>query len=91
MRELENIVERAVVLTRGDYVSREDLPSLAEKKDIGLDGDMKDVIGSVERRMITDALAKVGWVQTKAAELIGISERMLRYKLKKYGIKKGEE
>ncbi len=91
VRELENIVERAVVLTRGDYVSREDLPSLAEKKDIGLDGDMKDVIGSVERRMITDALAKVGWVQTKAAELIGISERMLRYKLKKYGIKKGEE
>jgi DNA-binding NtrC family response regulator len=91
VRELENIVERAVVLTRGDHVSREDLPTLTEKRDVNLEGDMKDVIGVVEKRMITDALAKAGWVQTKAAELIGISERMLRYKLKKYRIQKGEE
>jgi two-component system NtrC family response regulator len=91
VRELENIVERAVVLTRGEYVSREDLPTLAEKRDVNLEGDMKDVVGSVEKRMIIDALAKAGWIQTKAAELIGISERMLRYKLRKYGIRKPEE
>jgi transcriptional regulator with GAF, ATPase, and Fis domain len=39
--------------------------------------------------MIVSALEKTDWVQTRAAELLGISERVLRYKMKKGGIRKG--
>jgi len=88
VRELENMIERAVVLTRGDYVSREDLPAIREDREQVAEGDMRGVVGSVEKKMIVEALAKAQWIQTKAAEIIGISERMLRYKMKKYGIRK---
>jgi transcriptional regulator with GAF, ATPase, and Fis domain len=40
----------------------------------------------MEKQMITEALVKADWVQTKAASYLGISERMLRYKMKKYAI-----
>jgi transcriptional regulator with PAS, ATPase and Fis domain len=86
VRELENVVERAVVLTRGEYISREDLPSLSEGEGPLADGHIKDVVESMERKMIMEALVKSDWVQTKAASIIGISERMLRYKIKKYNI-----
>jgi transcriptional regulator with GAF, ATPase, and Fis domain len=46
------------------------------------------VVESVEKRMITEALVSTNWVQTKAAEAIGVSERMLRYKMKKLSIAK---
>jgi len=88
VRELENIVERAVVLTRGEYISKEDLPSLAESEQPVTEGTIKDVVGATEKRMIMEALMKSDWVQTKAASIIGISERMLRYKIKKYNITK---
>jgi len=51
-----------------------------------VDGHIKDVVESMERKMIMEALVKSDWVQTKAASIIGISERMLRYKIKKYNI-----
>jgi DNA-binding NtrC family response regulator len=86
VRELENVVERAVVLTRGEYISREDLPSLSEGEGPLVEGHIKDVVESMERKMIMEALVKSDWVQTKAASIIGISERMLRYKIKKYNI-----
>ena len=41
-----------------------------------------------EWEMIMDAMTKTAGHQTRAAQMLGISERMLRYKLKKYGIKK---
>jgi two-component system NtrC family response regulator len=88
VRELENIIERAVVLTRGEYISKEDLPSLAEGEQSFTEGTIKDVVGATEKRMITEALMKSDWVQTRAAAIIGISERMLRYKIKKYNITK---
>jgi two-component system NtrC family response regulator len=43
-------------------------------------------VEAVERKMITEALARSGGVQTRAAEMLGISERALRYKLNKYGL-----
>jgi DNA-binding NtrC family response regulator len=43
-------------------------------------------VEAVERRMIREALARSEGVQTRASELLGISERALRYKLKKYGL-----
>lgn len=42
-------------------------------------------VEGLERRMIREAMAKAGGVQTLAAELLGISERVLRYKLRKCG------
>ena len=88
VRELENITERAVVLTRGDYISKEDLPAFSgETKDL-LEKNMKETVETIERNMILDALISSEWVQTKAASILGLSERMLRYKIKKYKIVK---
>jgi two-component system NtrC family response regulator len=88
VRELENITERAVVLTRGDYISKEDLPAFSgETKDL-LEKNMKETVETIERNMILDALISAEWVQTKAASILGLSERMLRYKIKKYKIVK---
>ena len=88
VRELENITERAVVLTRGDYISKEDLPAVSgETKDL-LEKNMKETVEIIERNMILDALIGSEWVQTKAASILGLSERMLRYKIKKYKIAK---
>ncbi|HOP85747.1 MAG TPA: sigma-54 dependent transcriptional regulator [Syntrophorhabdaceae bacterium] len=88
VRELENIIERAVVLSRGDFLTVEDFfdnaSTLAPKKESGI----KEVITSVEKEMILESLIKNNWVQTKAAASLGMSERMLRYKMNKYGIKK---
>jgi two-component system NtrC family response regulator len=89
VRELENIVERAVVLTRDDVIGRADLP-LSIQEPAGEDSDQASLpaaVEGVERRMIREALARSAGVQTRAAELLGISERALRYKLNKYGLR----
>lgn len=88
VRELENIVERAVVLTRDDVIGRGDLP-LSTQNVAGDEGKHKSLpaaVEAVERKMIADALARSGGIQTRAAELLGVSERALRYKLNKYGL-----
>ncbi|MFQ5848173.1 MAG: sigma-54-dependent transcriptional regulator [Candidatus Methylomirabilales bacterium] len=87
VRELENMIERAVVLTRDEVIDLSDLPlSLPEPGEHGEEGGLTAAVEGLERRMIRDALAKAGGTQTRAAELLGISERVLRYKLKKYGL-----
>jgi len=88
VRELENIMERAVVLARGEYITTEDLSISQVKPGLAKDGSIKDVVGSIERDMIIEALKKNNWVQTKAAASLGMSERVLRYKMNKYGISK---
>ncbi len=86
VRELENIIERAIVLTRGDYISVEDLPSVSGKVRPSTEGGMNEVVESIEKGMLIDALTRNDWVQIKAASQLGISERMLRYKMKKYNV-----
>ncbi len=86
VRELENIIERAVILTRGEYVSAQDLPTLTEKGQALPEGNIRGAVEGMERKMIMEALTKSDWVQTRAAEELGISERMLRYKIRKYNI-----
>jgi DNA-binding NtrC family response regulator len=88
VRELENIVERAVVLTRGEYLSREDFPMFATGEKPVVDVGMRQIVETTEKKMITEALVGANWVQTRAASALGISERMLRYKMKKLGISK---
>ena len=90
VRELENIIERAVVLTRDDVIGSGDLPLTVQEPDIA-DGDRETnltvAVEALERRMIRDALARSDGIQTRAAELLGMGERALRYKLTKYGFR----
>jgi DNA-binding NtrC family response regulator len=89
VRELENIIERAVVLTRDDVIGSSDLPLTVQDPEV--DGDRETnltvAVEGLERHMIREALARSDGVQTHAAELLGISERALRYKLIKYGFR----
>ena len=90
VRELENIIERAVVLTRDDVIGRGDLPITVQELEALGDDDEPNLtiaVERVERRMIRKALARFEGVQTRAAEMLGISERALRYKLIKYGFR----
>ncbi len=86
VRELENILERAIVLTRGEHITSDDLPNLADHAAASGDGSIRGTVESLERSMIIEALVNADWVQTKAALALGLSERMLRYKIKKYNI-----
>jgi DNA-binding NtrC family response regulator len=94
VRELENIIERAVVLAKGATITTADIPlhlqSVESEEKICVakrDGSLTDTLDTLERGIIMDALKSAGGVQTRAAEKLGISERVLRYKLKKYKIK----
>jgi len=92
VRELENIIERAVVISRNPIISLRDLPfkelpSEQLESQITTKGSLRDSIESLEQRFIERAMEEAGTNQTKAAEILGISERMLRYKLKKYDLK----
>ncbi|MEI6126620.1 MAG: sigma-54 dependent transcriptional regulator, partial [Pseudomonadota bacterium] len=87
VRELENIVQRSTTLARGSVIMPEDLPQEVRHYCGITQGTLIHRLEAVEREMLLSSLEKCGWVQTRAAEVLGISERVLRYKMKKYGIK----
>ncbi|HTF99450.1 MAG TPA: sigma-54 dependent transcriptional regulator [Nitrospirota bacterium] len=94
VRELENIVERSVVLAKRGQITSADLPlhirpALQEGRlqTQHLKGSLHETLDTVERGLIMEALNAAGGIQTRAAERLGISERVLRYKLKKFNIK----
>jgi two-component system NtrC family response regulator len=92
VRELENIIERAVVISRGPLISTEDLPFKSQQLKHTPVADekgrpLRKNIQTLERRLIEEALEAAGGNQTHAAAALGLSERMLRYKLKKYALK----
>ena len=96
VRELENLIERAVVLCRGEVITTQDLPfHLQEGKPEILwkfpkVKTLPESLEEVERDLIVKALHQHQGIQTKAAEGLGISERVLRYKMKKYKIRFAE-
>jgi len=83
VRELENILERAIILSSGPIIRLEDLPFTSF---IPSGTKLPDVLELIEKRMITQALAISGNVQTRAAELLGIEKNLLKYKMKKYAL-----
>jgi DNA-binding NtrC family response regulator len=92
VRELVNIVERAVVVTRGPWITTEDLPfrgAPREEKQEGREpaGGLRKALDALERRMIRAALETADGNQSKAARELGLSERMLRYKLQRHKLK----
>lgn len=88
VRELEHVVQRTATLTRGRVIAPMDLPQEIRRFQAATQGTLTERLEAVEREMILSALEKSEWVQTQAAQLLGISERVLRYKMKKSNIKR---
>ena len=90
IRELSNIIEQAVVLTRGDTIVPDDLPSRVSPPPESQDTQkpLKQSVEAVEKRKLFDTLKETGGNKSAAARLLGVSEGKIRYLLKKYG---GEE
>jgi transcriptional regulator with PAS, ATPase and Fis domain len=91
-RELENLIERAVVLCRGEVIVTQDLPyhlqeGKSEMEIPKKEKSLPESLEEIERDLIVKALHQHQGVQTRAAESLGISERVLRYKVRKYGIR----
>lgn len=96
LRELNNVVRRAVLLTVGDEVQSDSLPqeiiqahsSLVLPNEMADDnvGLLKSIAGSAERQAIIDVLEKVNYNKSKAAELLKIDRKTLYNKLKLYNI-----
>ncbi|MBN1470324.1 MAG: sigma-54-dependent Fis family transcriptional regulator [Syntrophaceae bacterium] len=91
VREMVNVLERAVVISRAQYITTDDLPFKSDFMPLELDkkssGALRRSVDELEKKLIIEAMDKTQNNQTKAADILGISERMLRYKLKKYGLK----
>jgi len=91
IRELENIIERAIVISRDEVLSVKDLPLTvtSQHKEEPAQGDAPFLelmtLEAAESRLIDLALKKHNGVQTRAAKELGISERALRYKIKSRG------
>jgi len=94
IRELENIIERAVALENTSIILTDSLPDyIVHKKAVDVSvcpraetSNLEKTIEDYEKAIILDALKKSGGVKKKAAELLGLSFRSMRYKLDKYGI-----
>ncbi len=87
IRELEHLIQRLGTLVRGKVIRFQDLPPMIKEKNANT-GKLSERLDRVERQMLLAALEEHGWVQTKAAESLGISERVLRYKMGRACIKK---
>lgn len=84
IRELENVIERGIIISRGSQLSLPELDALkSESSDSQrIEGDLK----TVEKIAIENALAKTNGNRKKAAEILGISLRALQYKIKEYNL-----
>ena len=95
VRELENIIEQAVVLCREDVITKDDLPvtlsaGLTPAEVPPLEyypGNFREKVEAFEKDLILDALKKHNFNQTRAARELGINERNLRYKIQKYHLR----
>ncbi len=97
VRELENVMESLMALAKNDSVCAEDLPKKLKVRNGEANGmraaipaegmKFEDAERLFETEMILKALKKTNYVQTRAAELLGISRRILKYKMDKLGIK----
>ncbi|MCX8110848.1 MAG: sigma 54-interacting transcriptional regulator [Syntrophorhabdaceae bacterium] len=91
VRELENTIERLVVLNDKGVINEEEIPSyIKEHKTMKVHDHNDSLIAEKERlekERIIEALKKCNFNQSKAARLLGITQRQIGYKIQKYGIK----
>lgn len=98
IRELENTIERAVILSTGPQITPHVLPrSINKYKDsqaqfliTPTERPLRDVMADIEKQIIKKVLQETGGNRSKAAEKLGISRRALHYKLVEYGFQSGE-
>ena len=96
VRELENVIERTMVLSQGLVMTPEDLPHYLATRNGGshpaqqsvLRGEtrLSDAVDHFEQELIRSALAEAQNNQTRAAEILGTTRRILKYKMDKLGI-----
>jgi DNA-binding NtrC family response regulator len=95
VRQLEHAIESAVAMCSGNMIKAQDLPAeiLAatpraeeDQEQELLTGSLPEVVERVERKMIVRALEEHDWVKARAAKALGLSERILSYKMQKYEI-----
>jgi DNA-binding NtrC family response regulator len=96
VRELENTVERALVLSQKNVMTPDDLPhhivngngepASVQKGMLNGDTNLTEAVDQFEHQLICGALAKAQYNQTRAAELLGTTRRILKYKMDRLGI-----
>jgi two-component system NtrC family response regulator len=95
IRELENVIESALVMSSNPTITLEDLPDYLIKKEerkieldtiVPLNLNLNEALEHIEGQLILRALKASDNVQSKAAEMLGISRRVMHYKMKKYGM-----
>jgi two-component system, NtrC family, response regulator len=94
IRELENVIERAVVLNSTGAVGVDDLPGyLSDRKNeldidtfIPISAPLQQTLEQIEKKIILRALTKCDNVQSHAADMIGISKNLFQHKMRKYNI-----
>lgn len=93
VRELVNILQRAVTLCEGDKITADDLSLDGDQSELDMnptdrpeDRNLDDHMEEIEKRILESALKDARYNKTEAARQLGITFRSLRYKLKKYGI-----
>ncbi|MEO0278827.1 MAG: sigma 54-interacting transcriptional regulator [candidate division WOR-3 bacterium] len=93
VRELENTIQRMVLLTEKNTISEYDLPTFIIKEPSSdfikspQNNSLLDEIKDIEKRRIEDALRISNYNQAQAARILGITQRQIGYKIRKYGIK----
>ena len=94
MRELDNIVQRAVILSSREVISTNELPQVVKRleKENGAafltrSESLPKQVERLEKELVMEALRVTNGNQSKAADRLEISERNLRYRLKKWGVK----
>ncbi|MCD4655051.1 sigma-54 dependent transcriptional regulator [bacterium] len=96
IRELENVIERCVALENSDTITAHSLPAHVRDRgesmvmlmsDIPQEGlDLEQIIGEYEKAILVKALKRTNGIKKEAAELLKITFRSLRYRIKKYGL-----
>ena len=101
VRELEHLIERAVTLAAGPLLTPDLLSACLQRpeaaagraimEELPPEGiDLEALVGRLERKLLMQALDRSGGLKKRAAELLGLNFRSFRYRLEKYGIKRGQ-
>jgi Nif-specific regulatory protein len=89
VRELENAIERAVLLADGEVIHAHHLPPTLQTPDASgtvVSTSLAGAVEAFERSLLEDALATTGGNRSRAARLLGTTERVISYKVRKYRI-----
>ncbi len=97
IRELENVIERLVVLAAGDEVAVEDLPEVLRRESPGVDILRMEIpaegisLESIEKELILQALVRFNWNQSQAARYLDLSRKTLIYRMERFGLRNNAE